>query len=135
MSLNSTFMAKEKSVLSNRIRAFRIFRGYSQEFIATKLGVDQAKYSKMENGKEVIKPDVLNRIAEILEVEPNDLNSSDPLIIQNNSSTIGAQGKFENYYADQKEVYEKLIQSQKEEILRLSKQNEQLMKMLEKNRF
>lgn len=127
-------MTKEKSVLSNRIRSFRIFKGYSQEFVASRLGIDQAKYSKLESGKEIIKPDILNRIAEVLEVSQEDLTSNEPLIIQNNSSTIGAQGRFENYHAEQKEVYEKLIETQKQEILRLSKQNEQLMKLLEKRK-
>lgn len=125
-------MANNKSVLSNRIRSFRIFKGYSQDYVAKNLGMDQAKYSRMESGNLVIKNDVLERIAEILEVSPEDLNSNEPLIIQNNSSTIGAQGRFENYYAEQKEVYEKLINTQKEEIVRLSKQVDQLMKMLEK---
>lgn len=125
-------MTNKKAVLNNRIRSFRLFKGYSQEYVAKQLGIDQAKYSKMESGNTVIKSDMLKRIAEILEVSSEDLSSVDPLIIQNNSSTIGAQGKFENYYADQKEVYEKLIATQKEEIQRLSKQVEQLMKMLDR---
>jgi transcriptional regulator with XRE-family HTH domain len=132
MFSNRIFMANNKSVLSNRIRSFRIFKGYSQEYLAKQLGIDQAKYSKMESGNTVIKNDMLERIAEILEVSAEDLSSNEPLIIQNNSSTIGAQGKFENYYAEQKEVYEKLIETQRQEIQRLSKQVEQLMKMLEK---
>ncbi len=127
-------MANNKSVLSNRIRSFRIFKGYSQDYVAKNLGMDQAKYSRMESGNLVIKNDVLERIAEILEVSPEDLNSNEPLIIQNNSSTIGAQGRFENYYAEQKEIYEKLINTQKNEIERLSKQVDQLMKMLEKKK-
>lgn len=96
------------------------------------LGIDQAKYSKIESGHAVIKNEMLERIVEILEVSSEDLNSNEPLIIQNNSSTIGAQGKFENYYAEQKDVYEKLIETQKNVIIRLSKQVEQLMRMLEK---
>ncbi len=127
-------MANNKSVLSNRIRSFRIFKGYSQDYVAKHLGMDQAKYSRMESGNAVIKNDILERIAEILEVSPEDLNSNEPLIIQNNSSTIGAQGRFENYYSEQKEIYEKLINSQKEEIERQAKQIEQLMKMLEKKK-
>lgn len=44
--------------------------GYSQEYVALKLGLSQKAYSDIESGKTKLKNDVLNQIAIILEISP-----------------------------------------------------------------
>ncbi len=111
-------------------------RGFTQEDVASKLGLDQNKYSRIETDKQRVDDDLLEKIAGVLGISVADLKSREPFFV-NNASNQGTQigiGQFEHFYSDQKEVYEKLISSQKEEIDRLAKQNELLLKMLDKKR-
>lgn len=56
---------------SNHIRLFREIRGYSQEYVAKRLGKSQAAYSKIENGYTQLSEKTIEAISKILEV-PND---------------------------------------------------------------
>ncbi len=135
-------MENNKGMIGGKIRTFRMLRGFSQEHMAAKLGIDQTKYSRIESSKQKPAEDLLKNIADLLGVSVADINSNEPVIINNNASNKGTQiGHNENFYADQKELYEKLINTQKAENERLAKQNEtlskqieQLMKMLEKKK-
>lgn len=127
---------KKESMYGNKIRTIRTLRGFSQEFMSEKLGIDPSKYSRIENNSQKLTAELLDKISSLLGVSTADIVSPEPLVIQNTASNLGTQGigHIEHFYSDQKEVYEKLIETQKEEILRLTKQNEQLMRMLEKNK-
>ncbi len=113
-----------------RIKTFRLLRGLSQEDMAEKLNITQSTYSRIESDDQKLTVDMLKNIAEVLGISISDITNNEPIIIQNNASNHGAQGKIENFYADQKEVYEKLIAAKDEEIKRLTKQNEELIKLL-----
>jgi transcriptional regulator with XRE-family HTH domain len=118
----------------NKIRSLRLLRGYSQEYMANELSITQTTYSRIETDKQKLTADILEKVAQILGVSVPDITSNEPLIIQNNASNYGAQGKIENFYADQKELYQKMLDAKDAEIERLSKQVEGLMKMLEKKK-
>ena len=101
--------------------------------MAEQLHVSQSTYSRIENDDEKLTLPLLKKIAEVLEISISDITSNEPVIIQNNASNQGTQiGHNENFFADQKEVYEKMIAAKDEEIQRLTKQNEQLMQLLQK---
>jgi len=51
------------------VREKRIARGYTQEFVAGKLGVSQNGYSKIESGASKITVRTLCMLAEIFEIE------------------------------------------------------------------
>jgi transcriptional regulator with XRE-family HTH domain len=112
----------------DKIKKIRMMKGYTQEYMADKLGIAQNTYSKYENNSEKLPFETIERIAEALEVSLNEITSNDPIIINNQSSNKGAQGRIENYYSEQKELYEKLLDSKNREIERL---NHQLEKMYE----
>jgi transcriptional regulator with XRE-family HTH domain len=61
-----------KKILDN-IKAIRAIKGYSQEYVANKLGCDYSTYGKIENGKSSLTVNRLFRLAEILEVEVQQL--------------------------------------------------------------
>ena len=111
-----------------RIRTFRLLKGLSQEDMAEQLGITQSTYSRIEGNDQKLTVDMLKRIADILGIGISDITNNEPIIIQNNASNHGAQGKFEHFYADQKEVYEKLLTAKDEEISRLQKIIESLLK-------
>ncbi len=63
---------KESAILS-KVRQMRADKGYSQTFVALKLGISQNAYSKIESGKSTITVGKLVFIADILEVDLQEL--------------------------------------------------------------
>jgi transcriptional regulator with XRE-family HTH domain len=63
--------------ISDRIKSIRVSKQFSQDYMATQLGISQRAYSKLEN--EEIKLDIekLQKIAKILEVESGELLSGE----------------------------------------------------------
>ena len=107
---------ERKNMYGTKIRAFRMMRGFSQEYMADKLNITQATYSKIEGNKQKATQDILEKVAGELGVTIADITSNEPIVILNHASNQGAQGHIENFYADQKELYEKLINSKDNEI-------------------
>lgn len=109
---------ERKNMYGAKIKAFRIMRGFSQEDMATRLDIAQATYSKIEGNKQKATPEQLEKISKELGVTIADITSNEPIVIMNNASNQGTQGigHIEHFYADQKELYEKLIFSKDDEI-------------------
>ncbi len=49
---------------SEKLRKLRIEKGYSQEYMAAKLGLSQSAYSKIERGKTKLTIERLERLSE-----------------------------------------------------------------------
>ena len=104
----------------DKIRSFRMIRGFTQEYMAEQLHVAQNTYSKYENNGEKLSIETLEKIAKALGVSLTDLISNTPIIINNQTSNQGTQvGNVENLYSDQKELFSKMIGSKDEEIRNL----------------
>lgn len=110
---------EKKKMYGSKIRTIRLLRGYSQEHMAEKMGIDQSAYSRIENNNQKLTVQQLETIAKELGVSIQDITNHEPVIINNNSSTIGAQGHIENFYNDQKDMLEKIIASKDDEIKNL----------------
>ena len=54
--------------LIEKIKAIRVERGYSHEYMGYRLNISQVAYSKIEKGETKLSVDRLYKIAEILEV-------------------------------------------------------------------
>ena|ERR1035437_1406693 len=122
-----------------KIRMIRELRGYSQEYVASKLGIDQTVYSRIENNKTKLDTDRLEQLAETLGVNPVDILSHEPTVV-NFSPNHGTQGigHIENFYSFQKDLLEKVLSSKDQEIVSLKeiisgliKDKEALMNFLE----
>jgi len=59
----------DKQVVAANIRSARLFRNYSQDYLAYKLNISQNGYSKMELGYTALSVEKLVIIAEVLEVD------------------------------------------------------------------
>lgn len=68
----------------NNLRHFREFKGYSQKFIAYKLGISQSALSKIENGLTHISDEVIAQLSKILEVPKEKLYSNKELMLDEN---------------------------------------------------
>lgn len=75
----------------NKIRSLRMLRGYSQEAMADKLGIQQTAYSRIETNQQKLTAELLEKIAAELGVSTADIMSPEPIIIQNNASNQGTQ--------------------------------------------
>ena len=113
-------MEKEKTAdVIQKIASLRSKRGYTYENMAHELDITPASYRKIEIGETKLTVERLFKIAEILD-EPvsNLLEISGNIFNQTNSeNSLGYQyQQIENFYHENKEVYEKLLKSKDEQI-------------------
>ena len=71
-----TIMHKLKAI-ANKIRNTRIFRNYTQYYLAAKLKISQNAYSKIELGRTKVSVEKLLTIADVLEVDACELISAE----------------------------------------------------------
>lgn len=134
-----TFTSKLFKMSGTKIRMIRESRGYSQEYVAGKLQLDQSSYSRLESNQTKLDVDTLTKLADILGVPAAELLTSEPSVV-NFASNQGTQGigHIENFYSfqkdlvekaisGQKELYEKMLTNKDEEITRLSKLIERVL--------
>ncbi|HEX8014205.1 MAG TPA: helix-turn-helix transcriptional regulator [Flavobacterium sp.] len=65
------------TTIKNKIKNIRELKNYTQEYMAEKLGVTQAGYSKIEKGKTSLSYEKLVEIGKILDVSVEDIISFD----------------------------------------------------------
>ncbi|MFB9076784.1 helix-turn-helix transcriptional regulator [Flavobacterium procerum] len=65
------------ATIKNKIKSIRELKNYTQEYMAEKLGVTQAGYSKIEKGKTSLSYEKLVEIGKILDVSVEDIISFD----------------------------------------------------------
>ena len=58
----------ENLQLATRIRAFRKLKGYTQQQLAAKMGISLAVLGEIERGNRHVEEQILNTIAEVLDV-------------------------------------------------------------------
>lgn len=70
--INSTkkaFIINNRINISNKLRKYRENKGFSQEYLASLMGISRATISKVENGKFAISIDYLAKFAWHLDFE------------------------------------------------------------------
>ena len=82
--------------LGQKVRQIRELKGYSQEYIASKMGVSQRAYSKMENNETRLDSNKISRIAEIFEIELDTLLNFDSKNVFNQKNNNIANGVVHN---------------------------------------
>jgi len=81
----------------NNIKCIRSSRNYTQQYLASELGISMAWYNKLENGHKSFRLDQIETIAKIREVpiySITDTNSAPPRIFNNLEKKL--QGKPRN---------------------------------------
>ena len=117
-------------MIGNKIKNIRELKNFTQEYMADKLVISQAAYSKLEKGDLKISQDKLNKIAEILDVNLEDIKDFDNKRILNSYNSIKGNNSNITYsnqdiilirklYEDKINLLEKLVQKQEEEIKNL----------------
>lgn len=116
-------------MINKNIRKIREIKGFSQDYVATKLGVSQNNYSKIERGEIQLKKERLEEIAKVLEVKTEDIERFNDSVIFNNCQNSGCHNRYtiENPIEKINELYILLLQEkdlrikQLEEALKQSK--------------
>jgi len=101
-----------------KISSLRKKKNLTQDDMASALNISQRAYSKIERGEVVLKIDRLEEIAKLLNAHVNELLSDNTMQVfeQVNYSQIGS-GKVVNQVNEkERELYEKIIARQQEEI-------------------
>lgn len=118
-------------MIGYKIKNIRELKNFTQEYMAEKLDISQAAYSKMEKGDTKISQDKLNKIAEILEVNPDDITDFDNKKVLNSFNNVkGSNNGIITYnekdmilirqlYEDKIALLEKLLQKSEEEVKHL----------------
>ena len=114
------------------IKRIRDQKGYSQEFMASRLNISQASYARMESQEIKLSIDRLQKIADILETDISAFLDSSKLTIQSQTYNEVAYGNgyVENLYVENKETLKKLIQTLENENEHLKTEIEFLRSMV-----
>jgi len=118
------FMEQDKlKKVIEKISSVRIKKGYTLDNMAHELDLTQASYRKIENGETNLTVERLFQISEILDTPLTELLEIGNTMVQqtNNDNVIGYQyqPKFENFYQENKEMTQNLLESMKDEIAHL----------------
>ena len=106
--------------LGDNIRIIREARGYSQDYVASKLEITQQTYSNIEKNPEKATVKRLKELAAVLQVNFVTLLGEDEVYIQQNFSQNGGNAATQmNVVGDKSEndIYERFIAELKEEII------------------
>ncbi len=108
----------------DRIRSFRKQKGLSQEAMSQLLHIAPATYSKIETNRTALATDMLEKIADVLDVSPLAIIKEDPVVINfnasaNNNGTINSWIDAETVFHYQKEMVDQIIAAKDDEIATL----------------
>ncbi len=107
-----------------KIKSIRTEKGFSHDYMAIQMELSQVAYTKIENGNTKLTVERLYRIAEILKVDVSiilEIESKYQFLQTNNGQATGYLQKIDTFYQENKEVYEKLLQSKDDQIQLLKK--------------
>ena len=102
-----------------KIKQIRELKNFTQEYVATQLGLTTRAYSKIESGETQLTINRLNEISGILGVEPMEVLGFDDQQVFNNCKQEGNFGNFGTYNTVSEKLiqqYEKTIQVLEDEV-------------------
>jgi transcriptional regulator with XRE-family HTH domain len=67
----------------NNIKRIRISRNYTQQYLASELGISMAWYNKLENGHKSFRLDQIDTIAKILDVPISSITETNNMPLPN----------------------------------------------------
>ncbi|MCF6184283.1 MAG: helix-turn-helix domain-containing protein [Bacteroidales bacterium] len=105
--------------IASKIRKIRELKGFSQEYMATQLGISQVAYSKFEKDDKYVNFEKLRNISKILEIDPLKLITFDESHVFNNTNQQGgnaASVMLQNCSENERKLYEEQISHLKKEV-------------------
>jgi DNA-binding XRE family transcriptional regulator len=108
-------------------------RGYSQEYMANKLGIDESNYCRRENGQNKMNMNDWKKASELLEYSIADIFEPDEnqVFIHNENSPTTSQGNNNTIYSP---VPEFILESLQKLIKKLEEENKYLKELLKQGK-
>lgn len=100
-----------------KIKMYRTIKGLTQEDMAAKLNMSQSVYSRIESNHSEPNISILKKIAEVLEVNLQDIMEDIPFVINNHQNQNAMYEKNEFYCKTDKNLYERIISDKDIEIM------------------
>jgi transcriptional regulator with XRE-family HTH domain len=124
----------------SNLRVLREINNYTQEYVASQIGVDQSTYSKIERNPRVLKAEQVEKLAQLYDVGVGDILA--PSVSISFENTQKGYGYINNLNEEfQPEALEKIIAAKddqikdlKEQLEFLKNQNSQLLALLGEKR-
>ncbi len=114
-----------------KITSIRLARGYTQEYVAKQIGLDQQSYSKIEKDNKVkVSDELLSKIAEVLGVSIEDIKSPTPIIMSFHNSPYS--GQITNSNNTDAQLIEALRNELQEKNEQLKEKDEQIKALIAK---
>lgn len=126
--------------VGQKIKKLRELKNFTQEYMADYLGMSQSNYSKIETGETDISYGKLEKIAEVLELRPEDIITFNEHVVFNimnnqtgiqthtiNGTIYNTPNEFKEVYDAQLSALNAYISSLKEEITHLKTVMEKLL--------
>ncbi|MBB5437731.1 transcriptional regulator with XRE-family HTH domain [Pedobacter sp. AK017] len=124
-NLDVEFTKLENKVIGRNISMYRKIREIKAFNIAEQLGLKEAAYSKYERGETAITVDFVQKVAQIINIDPIQMMTVSPGHMINPSMAIQTDSSFRSRDEKQNEAILTLINSQIE-------MNKKIMELLEK---
>ena len=107
-----------QSQIVSKIKRLRHEKGLSQPQVADLLNMDKSVYARLETGKTYSWAKYLEELLVVFEITPDKFfeDIGNNVVINNNNCPYGGNANVENLYAENRDVYEKLIASKDEQI-------------------
>jgi len=111
-------MTEQQFAIGKNIRLFREIKGFSQDYMANKVGVSQRTYSNIEADKSKVDTELIKSIAEVLEIDPIRLLSFDEKVLFQNGkeNNIGYIGTYHHALAKESDAQKEHIKQLKSEV-------------------
>jgi transcriptional regulator with XRE-family HTH domain len=117
--------------VAERLKQIRLKKNYSQEYVASKIGLSQKAYSKIENNESRLNVETLILLSDVLETPVAEFftNSKNPILNDFSSARTGDNVIYKQE-ADKKaeELYNKLLAA-KDQVIRAKEEEIKLLKM------
>lgn len=127
------------------MRILREVNGYTQEYVASELGINQNTYSKLESGQTKLTVERVKRLAELYSIDPDYFFSEEaPIINYNTGNKSRAIINTQNYHDNLEtkplqRLYEKLLNEKdqqlellKSELSEIREERKQLKELIER---
>ena len=82
--------------INEKVKFFREKKGYSQESLAYRLGIEQSQYSRRENGQVKFSADEVLEISKMLDIEISELFSDQTVVFNSSNQSGGSFGQYIN---------------------------------------
>jgi transcriptional regulator with XRE-family HTH domain len=101
-------MDENKLIIGHKIRSIRELKGFSQEYISSKINISQNALSKIERGEIKLSFEKSCELAKILETDINTLINFEPGNVFNNCTQSGV---LNSYNFTDKSLFEELLET------------------------